>query len=235
MPQGVKVQVLSSAPSKVGRRSRLFIFMSDYNPSEDRFEKIVASYTDEQLLALLRSESARFERNGKSILDIVGARTRIDRYHDYRCRILAFGSAVYKSVCTEDHRARHLSGGAIYADRLLVSGWNRAKQGGRIVQALRFGVEEQVNLEGPVLDSTNPEYVLVDQLKDTYVHPDSHFWQALPDYGADNDDKSTFMLGVGLVCEQARLAITHYYTGNEHEVAMRQIAETANMLGGQRS
>ncbi len=235
MPQGVKVQVLSSAPSKVGRRSRLFIFMSDYNSYDERFEKIVASYTDEQLLAILRSESARFKRNGKSIVDVVGARTRIDTYHDYRCRILAFGSAVFKSVCTEDHRARHLSSGVIYADRLLVSGWNRAKKGGNIAQALRFGVGEQINLEGPILDSTTPQYVLVSQLEDMYAHKNSHFWQALPDYGADNDDKSTFMLGVGLVCEQARLAITHYYLGREHEEAMRQIAEAANMLGGQRS
>lgn len=196
---------------------------SQFETSGINFIDVEKSFIDERLLAILHSESARHQKKGISPSEIAGSRTRNGAYSEYRCRIMAFSDEVYPSVVTHDLRSKHLASGMIYADRLITLGWLRRHESAYKTRALRFAVAEQINLEGPLATASDTLASLQAHVDERYVSPGSQYWDMVPEYGCDDDDKSAFMLGAGLVCHEAGLVLIGRYDGSEHDRAISQI------------
>jgi hypothetical protein len=196
---------------------------SQFDASGINFKKVEDSFIDGHILPILHDESERYTKKGIPPSVLAGKRTKNSAYHAYRCRIMAFSNHIYPSIVTTDYRSNHLATGMIYADRLFTLGWMRRHAGGYKTRGLRFGIGEQINLEGPLAIASNPLSALEACVDDRYYTAGGPYWESLPPYGRDDDDKSTFMLGVGLVCKQAGLVETRVYDGTEQDRAIRQM------------
>jgi hypothetical protein len=206
------------------------VMTSEFDSSGFAFEKILKSHADDELLPVLQGEAERYSDQGEPPIEVATRRTRVDAYQLYRRRIIAFSRVIYPSIVTENFRSSHLSIGMIYADRLFTRGWARRRVGGFKTRALRYGVEERINLEGSIAIASEPEAALASYVDARFYEEDSDYWHALPAYGLDDDDKSTFMLGVGLVCQEAQRVEACELNGAEHELALQSMRTSMRAL-----